>query len=132
MNKIYLVSTGEYSDYDVLGAFSTEKKAEDFCSTFHSDRPDIREYVLDKFDDIIEACRDKKVFCVEMALVDGAVKRVKEETGELWATQMVLENKVVIANAFIIARVFANDEKHAVKIVAERRTQVVVKMNTDG
>jgi hypothetical protein len=30
--KIYLVTQGEYSDYQILGAFSTEEKAQQFAA----------------------------------------------------------------------------------------------------
>ena len=84
MSKIYLVSVGEYSDYNILGVFSTKKKAQDFIKTFPyiqgSYDPEIEEKLLDEFDETIEACKDKKVFEVKMELVDGNVKRVRAGT----------------------------------------------------
>lgn len=133
MSKIYLVSTGEYSEFSILGVFSTKEKVESFCNTFpnsghYDSKPDIHEYDLDEFDDIIEACKGKKVFNVEMELVDGNVKRVREHTGELWVSQMVLEKKFVVNNGLIQAYVFADSKEHAVKIMAEQRTQIIVQM----
>ena len=133
MKRVYLVSTGEYSDYDILGVFSTRGKANDFCDTFHSSncghtKPEIQGMILDEFDDIVVACKDKKVFNVEMNLVDGDVNKVQEKTGELEVARLALEKKLAIINGVIIASVFADDKKHAVKIIAEQRTRMIVQM----
>ena len=130
--RVYFVSIGEYSEYSILGVFSTKEKAQNFIKTFphtiSSYDPEIEERLLDEFDEIIEACRDKKVFLVKMSLVDGTVKKVGARTGELWATQLVLEKKLSLVNGVIHAYVFADNKEHAVKIVAEQRTRMIVQM----
>ena len=121
------MSAGSYSDYSVWGIFSTRGKAKDFCDTFpNMDLNEIQGMVLDEFGDVVEACKDKKVFEVEMELVDGNVKRVREKTGELWASKMVLNRKFVMYNGMLDVFVFADSKEHAVKIVSEQRTRIIV------
>lgn len=50
MSTIYLVTSGEYSDYRIEGAFSTEDKANAFAATFERGYGDTRveDYTLDE------------------------------------------------------------------------------------
>ena len=50
MSKIYLVTDGNYSDYHVLGAFSSMEKAEQAKLLYAADN-DIEEYELDAIPD---------------------------------------------------------------------------------
>ncbi len=52
MTKIWLVSHGEYSDYSIDAAFSTEEKAKSFAKTMNGQEDDgnygVEEYEVDK------------------------------------------------------------------------------------
>ena len=66
--KIYLVSTGEYSDYHIIAAFSTRELAEAFSSPFDGEWSTIgiEEYTVDeKIENI--APPGMKAFSVTMA-----------------------------------------------------------------
>src|SRR6266850_1930908 len=61
---IYLVSTGDYSDYHVVGAFSTKEKA---LEAFPSKDYGIEEYELDKPTVVL-----KRVYSDVIAISDGS------------------------------------------------------------
>lgn len=44
--SVFLLTSGEYSDYRVVGVFSTRDKAE-AAVPFYPSRPEVEEYVLD-------------------------------------------------------------------------------------
>lgn len=51
-NKIYIVTTGEYSDYSIHSVWSSKEKANTVCdirsrTQYKSDRPQIEEYIID-------------------------------------------------------------------------------------
>jgi len=136
VKKVYIVSHGTYSDYCIDGVFSTKEKAEAFIETFPRDSmyaKEIEVWKLDAFDDVIKAVEGKKVFQVEMDIVTGDVSKngIKEYTGELWESQLALERKYIINKGFIEAYVFADDKEHAVKIVGEQRTRIILKMDEE-
>ena len=45
MSKIYVVTAGEYSDYEICAVFSTREQAEKYCACGHGDY--VEEYELD-------------------------------------------------------------------------------------
>ena len=47
LKKVYLVSSGRYSDYSILAVFSTREKAEELNGHFGVYANDIEEFLLD-------------------------------------------------------------------------------------
>jgi hypothetical protein len=52
--KLYVVTTGEYSDHRIQGIFSSKEIGEEFSSIFY-DPNEIEEYILDRNGDLIKA-----------------------------------------------------------------------------
>lgn len=51
MSKVFIVTTGEYSDYRIVGVFSSREKALEFCPAAASDaETKIEEYAMDIID----------------------------------------------------------------------------------
>ena len=50
MTTVYLLTTGDYSDYTVVGIFSEEKLALDAAARFDRDEADVKPFDLDEFD----------------------------------------------------------------------------------
>ena len=67
-NKIYIVTSGEYSDYHIDAVFSTQKLAEDYIQQNGTDYK-IEEYNLDE-----EIDRNTKLWRVEFDVNDGEFK----------------------------------------------------------
>jgi len=133
--KIWVIEQGEYSDYRVRGVFSTKANAERIRDALGEkesyDAPTVAEWTLDPI--VAELDKGYTPWAVLM-LRDGTVESCKQEEitsyrmeggGWLW--------KRSTAPAYIGKgvpdalnwTVWAKDGKHAVKILNERRTQMI-------
>lgn len=64
-NKIYIVTSGEYSDYGIEAVFTTKEKAVDYVEQ-HGTRYNIEEYNLDE-----EVEKKTQLWCIEFCVEDG-------------------------------------------------------------
>lgn len=126
---VYLVTSGEYSDYGVHAVFSTKEKAEAFvdaidwgmCSLSNY-KPHINEYPLDCMD---ERFQDELKFFKVWMDRDGNTRKIeqpKPSTDDIallpyreWSADSDTGNS--------FSSMWAKDESHAVKIANERRTR---------
>ena len=119
MSKVYLVTDGDYSDYRVLGAFSSREKAE-HAKLLYAANNNIEEYELDA---VPESPPGLFAYVVLME-ISGDVNRMWQESvvgfkskwhpGDLYGSAPV---------AWF--RIWARDEQHAVKIANEWRAQII-------
>lgn len=65
--KIYIVTSGRYSDYHICAVFSTKEKAEEYVQ-YHGTEHRIEEYGIDE-----EIKRDVKLWYVIFGIKDGEV-----------------------------------------------------------
>ena len=134
MANVYLVTTGSYSDYSVLAAFSTREAAEAFEKVVHTSESGIEEFPLDAppsewYGYNVQMCRDGRVrhaypfgptawsreaseikerFLLENEMQpDGSVARVK--TREEWLDHTV----------------YTRDEEQAIKATNELRSRLI-------
>lgn len=121
MNKttMYLVSDGCYSSYRILGVYSTKENAQKAHQLFRADN-DIEEYVLDEMPEHPPGVLHYRVDIDR----DGDVKDVRKESVEefpdyTWAPYGQFRD-------FVHIHVWAEDEKHAVKIANEMRVRLIV------
>lgn len=63
--KIYVVTSGEYSDYHICAVFSAKEKAVDYVEQ-HGTRYDIEEYNVDE-----EVVKETQLWSVEFSVEDG-------------------------------------------------------------
>lgn len=115
MATVYLVTEGSYSDYSVLGAYSTREKALEAKEFFDADN-DIEEFELDHLPES-KVPQGQLAYMVIMG-VDGNVTRVSRRSNE-----RAMEGKwhPYGDNLHVVFDVFAKDDVHAVKIANERR-----------
>lgn len=113
---LYLVSTGDYSDYQVRAIFSDREKAaawaQDYC---HQGANDIEEYPLDP-----EGFRTPEglvPFEVHIRISDGYVSYVKADEEETSTGTRT----VGISDPFLFVSCYARDTEHAIKIAGEKR-----------
>jgi hypothetical protein len=124
MGKVYLVTSGYYSDYGIHAIYDDRDLAEVYVTTFDKDTENLKieEYELNPYQnglkpaDGAKLCR--KFFIVEMD-IKGNVISVDEVAydGEPSGIFFYSYSKSMFCNCF------ATDGKHAVKIANEKRIQ---------
>lgn len=118
MSTLYVVTSGEYSDYGIEAIFSTRELAQSYIdATTSGDRwsqPGIEEWELDPGADDLRAGR--KLWFVRMDR-DGNVPEVRPDRGGS------SDSHGFDAIGNMICTVWAADQEHAVKIVGERRAR---------
>ena len=133
--KIYVVTTGEYSDFHIVAMFSTMKRAERSTTKFekHADYTgyDIQEYTLNPVPDKIYV-ENLNYYDVTM-YKDGRIRGIIDESDptyieeEVWGSIRKPIFNVWDTNGEIAMRVhcWAKSPEHAIKIVNEKRTQLI-------
>jgi hypothetical protein len=134
MKIIYAVSSGSYSDYRIDALFSSRKLAEDFMATItDGDYNDIEEYEIDPPTvDLMR--RGYSVWRVHM-LKDGTTERVERMGNDkydvtnmghrIWERTKAPAYKGKGIPDILTSSVWAKTEQQAVKIVNEKRTQMI-------
>lgn len=127
--KVYVVTSGQYSDYGICGIFSTKENAQQFIS----DRRELHkndEYWYDEFNDIDEYEVDQlnklanlryKSFIGSMD-VDGNILDIqvcKEDVDEA-------VNYFNIINNELRFEIVARSQEHAVKTAKNKRVQFIL------
>ncbi len=118
MAKVYLVTEGCYSDYRVLGVYSTKENA-DYAHVLYASDNKIEEYDLDYFGD---DPRDGLLpYAVEMKKTGDVAEVIR------WGVHEVPSSKWVPLMYSDAVRFFvrARDDEHAVKIANERRAELI-------
>lgn len=125
---VWLIEQGCYSDYYVVGVFSSKVNAELVCGKIQDeyDKPKVVEWELDL--DVAELSRGHTPFLVHMWR-DGTVERgePREYSGYglerepwLWRDRRASER-----GRKLVMTVLAKDLRHAVKIVNEHRVRLI-------
>lgn len=155
VTQIYLVATGDYSDYDIEAAFSTQELAESYCRAHNEDQASgaftrdadgnlelaygceyrIEPIELDPATPPLP--RDRLPYLVGISIDGERSRALRRSVAE------AAEKRDVICfcgphgpggflffgtetdHPFMTTYVLARDEEHAVKIAAERRSQVI-------
>jgi len=127
--KIFIVTSGAYSDYHINAVFSTKENAEKYNKLYaNGDFEDIEEFEVDDEMALINRIRDEKItiylVCMDR---DGNIKETIKESPSISLVEELLTGKqkpVLYADCMDMC-VIAKDEKHAIKIVNEKRTQMI-------
>lgn len=134
-NTIWAIEQGTYSDYHVVGIFTSKERAQVVCDAInvgrHYDEAVIVEWSLDPAFDDLRAGRS--LFAVRM-LRDGNVEDVRQAevsggsigaTPYIWRRSQALAYREKNIEDCLCATVFADGVAHAVKIVNEKRLQMI-------
>lgn len=116
--KVYLVSSGTYSDYHICCACSTMAKAEHAKKFYQAD--DIEEYVLDEL-----PLHPEGTFAYHVRMLrDGSVVEVEIENGNYTGT---IEDRWRPHGDGETVGFFmwAKNSQHAIKVANEIRSQIV-------
>jgi hypothetical protein len=130
MSKIYVVTTGQYSDYSIEAVFSSVAKAQKYCR-YHNPYQEnglgeelkdcdyrIAEYDLDP--ETPNLPKDAVAFEVQMRRDGGT-----QMCSRIPFSCLAARPEVILYMDWMCTNVLARDEKHAVKIANERRTAVI-------
>ena len=127
MNKVFVVTSGSYSDYGIDAIFTTRELAQSFIDAFEADKwheMDIEEWDLDPNKTHLKQNRkpyflriNKKGDVSDLRLADSAYG-FKQDMPE---AEISYTHNLEWMNI----NCFADDENHAVKIAGEKRSQIL-------
>lgn len=129
--KVHIVTEGEYSDYHIVGVFSTECRAKKFVGDDPDNESDIEEWEVNpKYPDEYNKGLDlwRLWMYRDGRSVDVRKLDRKLEVGESY---LKLDNHypnrklMPVGESILYGYVWAKDEKHAVKITNEKRVQLI-------
>ena len=120
MTKVYLVTDGWYSDYRVLGVYSTKARADKARELFNAGN-DVDPIEIDATP---ERPRGMLKWVVMMDR-NGNTEDVKRESCEVDRTQVRVYLPWKAEVVLMSAHIWAKDEAHAVKIANEWRTRII-------
>jgi len=122
-NIIYVVTSGEYSAYGIEAVFDSKDLAKKFIDAFGNNYEEfmIEEYELNPHSKQLKSGR--KPFVVTMGK-NGDCYDVHQTTHSYEFS----EEDEMVGN-YMYCYMFAKDEKHAIKIANEKRTQLIVMDN---
>lgn len=134
--KVYAIENGEYSDYHIVGVFSTRENAEYACQHLR-DGGQVVEWELDPHIDDLHA--GYVPFLVQM-LKDGTVERTEQKEREsftfsnedifgvkgIWRrTEAPAYRGDPNVQDCLLLHIWAKDLQHAIKICNEKRAQLI-------
>lgn len=124
-----MLTCGDYSDYSVVGIFSTKKKAEEYTQAFplsYGGYHEIEEVDIDPGDTSFYK-EGKKVFYLVMDR-DGNTSEIKNTMGSTCTEQEYYAHVApyqTMNNLCLFLTCWAKDETHAVKIANDVRRQKI-------
>lgn len=125
--KVYVCTSGDYSDFKIEGIFSTKEKAEEYYN-FFKDLNDIEEWELDNFG--FDKFKGSQFYKVTVDL-EGNKKNIEVTKS---CSCDFPENRYSLYNEnrddatkerFGYGYCWAKDEEHALKIINEQRAQYI-------
>lgn len=127
MNKVFVVTSGDYSDYGIDAIFSTRDLAQAFIDAFKANKwheMDIEEWDLDP--NKIHFKQNRKPYFLRINK-KGDVKDLEVADSAYGFKQDIPDAEISYTanNEWMNINCFANDENHAVKIAGEKRAQIL-------
>lgn len=125
--KVYVITRGSYSNYEVLGVTLDEKKADIIAKALSTkyDRADVEVYDTDKFELIKEGDRLFRIICVvrthEYTISDDEVYMMYSDDIGIVETRYWHNDKCLVV---IVA---AKDKDHAFKIGVDKINEYIAK-----
>lgn len=122
MDKVYIITYGNYSDYSICAVFSTRDKAEEYIQQ-HGNVFRIEEHLLD------EAVEHSEIWSVEIGISTHKVKQC-ESVSDSWYNERVdkfrIFEPVLSSDEWSIKIVLRADSMNrAIKVANERVAQIV-------
>jgi hypothetical protein len=116
--KIYIITTGDYSDYSIEGVFDSEEKADRYLEAFPTSDATIEAHEVNPYDEDIQA--GYRTYEVVMDRQGGVISaRQSNEPSYYAETLMSLDEKR------LSSRAFTKSKERAIEIANERRIQMI-------
>lgn len=132
--KVYVVTSGEYSDFGIEQVFSTKEKAQNFIDLSKEYGNDNINYEIDEYDldpivKVPHYHKFKYFYFVEMDK-EGNIKHCNKThldimNPEVEKEMVYLTNDYLSKKSVLNAIINANDKEHAIKIMGEKRTKIL-------
>lgn len=126
MKKIYVVTSGAYSDYGIDAVFDTEELAKKYIASFNKGgfyEMFIEEWILNPNKEEIKEGR--KAYRIRMDK-QGNTTEIEWSNSAFGFKEKIGDGiSFTYNNQFMNCYCFAKDDKHAVKIANERRIQYI-------
>ena len=122
MASVYLVTAGEYSDYHIIGAFSTEELAEKWIERY-DESAGIEEYEVDELQPTLRP--EYAPYHVEILMETADVVKVEKKEDSYAGTDVETSSWLIGKhNQFkrLTVECWAKSEEHAAKIAMEQRS----------
>ena len=135
--NVYVVTSGEYSDYRINGMFSTEVKAQEFIEVNKEKRKKHSSYYYDDFNDIEEYeldCSDKYFPLINQGYEYYYVAMEKDGNSNVnehyifhfhESFEIIKPTYKPGLKSFLQCYLWAKSPEHAVKIANEKRAQLI-------
>lgn len=133
MNKVYLVSSGEYSDYSINAAFSTRELAELYIESMGNPQRYSQEMMVEEYDLDANETHIREGFHPYRVKMDRNGNTLECRLDD-WDSAVSGKVSLVSFGYYhgqpspkkvLCASCVAKDEQHAVKIANEKRTQMI-------
>ena len=122
MDSVYLVTAGEYSDYHIIGAFSTEELAEKWIERY-DESAGIEEYEVDELQPTLRP--EYAPYHVDILMETADVVKVEKKEDSYAGTDVETSSWLIGKhNQFkrLTVECWAKSEEHAAKIAMEQRS----------
>lgn len=128
MKEVFIVTSGDYSDYHICGVFDSKVLAQKYIDSFAEDM--FTKYKIEVWDlNPRERELNDGYSCYYVSMnKDGSVEDHVRKTNYDWGTDKPFFRK---GKQSFYARLYAKDEAHAIKIMNEKRT-IALANNTWG
>lgn len=118
---VYVVTTGIYSDYHIVGIFTTKEKAEEYIdSLMWPSEYDVDEYTLDE----LQPDRGEKMFCVCIDYEDFNARIVSRTSLSDPLVEGRQNTFQMTDSGEIEMYIISTDSKRAIKIASEQLRQI--------
>lgn len=126
MDKVYIITYGDYSDYSICAVFSTRDKAEGYIQQ-HGNVFRIEEHLLD------ETVEQSEIWSVEIGLLSHEIRQC-ESCSDSWSSARIDKFKVfepAFRNSEWGIKMFLRSDSmdRAIKVANERVAQIVANRN---
>lgn len=127
MDKVFVVTSGEYSDYGIDAIFSTKELAQTFIKSFKADGwhdMDIEEWNLDPNKTHLK--QNRKPYFLRINK-NGDVIDLRVVSSSYEFHEDIPDAKISYTRNFEWMNIncFADDDNHAIKIAGEKRAQIL-------
>jgi len=127
MNKVFVVTSGTYSDYGIDAIFTTRELAQSFIDAFEANKwheMDIEEWDLDPNEKHLK--QNRKPYFLRINK-EGEVTDLEVADSSYGFKQDIPEAEISYTANFEWMNIncFADDENHAIKIAGEKRSQIL-------